>query len=94
MQTNPEAPTRSTTRKGAQLLGEHPIDVVLLATDLEPSKEFHAGNLGLEILYESEEEITYKCGGDSQPPVTRAPSGRLTSKPDGLAGARPGRGTR
>jgi catechol 2,3-dioxygenase-like lactoylglutathione lyase family enzyme len=32
------------------VLGEHPIDVVLLATDLESSKEFYAGKLGLCLL--------------------------------------------
>jgi catechol-2,3-dioxygenase len=57
------------------MLGEHPIDVVLLATDLESSKEFYAGKLGLEILSESEEEITYKCGGDSQLVVTKSTTG-------------------
>ena len=36
------------------MLGDHPIDVVLLATDLEASKEFYAGKLGLEILNESD----------------------------------------
>ena len=35
------------------MLGDHPIDVVLLATDLETSKDFYAGKLGLEILNES-----------------------------------------
>ena len=57
------------------MLGEHPIDVVLLATDLESSKEFYAGKLGLEILNESEEAITYKCGGDSQLAVTKSTTG-------------------
>jgi catechol-2,3-dioxygenase len=57
------------------MLGEHPIDVVLLATDLESSKEFYAGKLGLEILSESEEEITYKCGGDSRLAVTKSATG-------------------
>lgn len=57
------------------MLGDHPIDVVLLATDLETSKEFYAGKLGLEILRESEEEITYKCGGDSQLAVTKSTTG-------------------
>jgi catechol 2,3-dioxygenase-like lactoylglutathione lyase family enzyme len=57
------------------MLGEHPIDVVLLATDLEASKEFYAGKLGLEILHESEEEVTYKCGGDSQLVVTKSTTG-------------------
>jgi catechol-2,3-dioxygenase len=57
------------------MLGDHPIDVVLLATDLESSKQFYAGKLGLEILSESEEEITYKCGGDSRLSVTRSTTG-------------------
>jgi catechol-2,3-dioxygenase len=58
-----------------RMLGEHPIDVVLLATDLESSKQFYAGKLGLEILNESEEAITYKCGGDSQLAVTKSTTG-------------------
>jgi catechol-2,3-dioxygenase len=58
-----------------RVLGDHPIDVVLLATDLESSKEFYAGKLGLEILNESEEAITYKCGGDSQLAVTKSTTG-------------------
>jgi catechol 2,3-dioxygenase-like lactoylglutathione lyase family enzyme len=57
------------------MLGDHPIDVVLLATDLETSKDFYAGKLGLEILNESEEAITYKCGGDSQVAVTKSTTG-------------------
>jgi catechol-2,3-dioxygenase len=39
------------------------MNVVLLATDLEESKDFYAGKIGLEILDESEEAITYRCGG-------------------------------
>jgi catechol 2,3-dioxygenase-like lactoylglutathione lyase family enzyme len=61
--------------KGEAVLGDHPIDVVLLATDLESSKDFYAGKLGLEILNESEEAITYKCGGDSQLAVTKSTTG-------------------
>ena len=57
------------------MLGDHPIDVVLLATDLESSKQFYAGKLGLEILNESEEAITYKCGGDSRLAVTKSTTG-------------------
>jgi catechol 2,3-dioxygenase-like lactoylglutathione lyase family enzyme len=57
------------------MLGDHPIDVILLATDLEESKEFYAGKLGLEILRESEAEIVYKCGGDSLLAVTKSTVG-------------------
>jgi catechol-2,3-dioxygenase len=57
------------------MLGDHPIDVVLLATDLETSKAFYAGKLGLEILNENDEAITYKCGEDSWLAVTRSTTG-------------------
>ena len=57
------------------MLGEHPIDVVLLATDLEASKAFYAGKLGLEILRENDEEVVYKCGGDSRLAVTKSTTG-------------------
>jgi catechol 2,3-dioxygenase-like lactoylglutathione lyase family enzyme len=57
------------------MLGDHPITVVLLATDLESSKDFYAGKLGLEILREAEDAITYKCGGESQLAVTKSTTG-------------------
>ncbi len=57
------------------MLGEHPINVVLLATDLEESKQFYADKLGLEVLDDSEEAVTYKCGGDSQLVVTKSTVG-------------------
>lgn len=57
------------------MLGNHPIEVVLLATDLDESKDFYAGKLGLEILSESPEAITYKCGSDSQLAVTMSTVG-------------------
>ena len=57
------------------MLGNNPIDVVLLATDLGESKDFYAGKLGLEILTEYEDEIIYKCGGDSRLTVTKSTTG-------------------
>jgi catechol 2,3-dioxygenase-like lactoylglutathione lyase family enzyme len=57
------------------MLGDHPIDPVLLATDLEESKGFYAGKLGLEILNESEAAIVYKCGGDHLLAVTKSTVG-------------------
>jgi catechol 2,3-dioxygenase-like lactoylglutathione lyase family enzyme len=57
------------------MLGEHPIDVVLLATDLDTSKEFYAGKLGLEVLNEGEDAITYKCGGTGNLVVTKSTTG-------------------
>jgi catechol 2,3-dioxygenase-like lactoylglutathione lyase family enzyme len=35
-----------------KLRGEHPIDVVLLATDLDASRDFYATRVGLELLSE------------------------------------------
>jgi catechol-2,3-dioxygenase len=66
------------------MLGDHPIDVVLLATDLESSKQFYAGKLGLEILNESEEAITYKCGGDSRLAVTKSTTGTADEQTQAL----------
>ena len=57
------------------MLGNHPLDVVLLATDLESSKAFYAGKLGLEILMENEDEVLYKCGGDSRLALTKSTTG-------------------
>jgi catechol 2,3-dioxygenase-like lactoylglutathione lyase family enzyme len=57
------------------MLGDHPLHVVLLATDLQESKDFYAGKLGLEILSESDYEVTYKCGGASQLSVTKSTTG-------------------
>lgn len=57
------------------MLGEHPIDVVLLATDLGSSKEFYSGKLGLEILDENEAAIVYRCGGESRLVVTASTTG-------------------
>ena len=77
------------------MLRDHPIDVVLLATDLGSSKEFYAGKLGLEILNESDEAITYKCGGDSHLAVTKSTTGTARRADAGqLAGERPGRRAR
>jgi extradiol dioxygenase family protein len=57
------------------VLGEHPISVLLLATDLEESKAFYGGKLGLDIHRESDSAITYKCGGESQLVITKSTTG-------------------
>ena len=56
------------------MLGDHPLDVVLLATDLESSKQFYAGKLGLEVFNESPEAITYRSG-DGFMAVTKSTTG-------------------
>jgi catechol-2,3-dioxygenase len=61
------------------VLGEYPIDVMLLATDLGVAREFYGSKIGLEILIESKEFLTFKCGGDSRLVVTLSTAG--TSEP-------------
>jgi len=48
------------------MLGNHPIDVVLLAPDLEAVKDFYVNKVGLEVLEEDPFTLTLKCGGDSR----------------------------
>jgi predicted enzyme related to lactoylglutathione lyase len=47
------------------MLGDYPIDVVLLAPDLETSKDFYAKKVGLKIVEESPNGVTFTCGGAS-----------------------------
>jgi catechol-2,3-dioxygenase len=57
------------------MLAEQPIDVMLLGTDLGVAKEFYAEKIGLEILLESDDFVTFKCGGDSRLVVTKSSTG-------------------
>jgi catechol-2,3-dioxygenase len=54
------------------MLAEHPIDVMLLATDLGVAKEFYRERIGLEVLIESSDFVTFGCGGDSRLVVTKS----------------------
>ena len=64
------------------MLGEHPIDVMLTATDLGPVKQFYRDLVGLEVLIDSDDFVTFRCGGDSRLVVTRSstPSGDPQTK--------------
>jgi catechol-2,3-dioxygenase len=57
------------------MLGEHPIDVMLLSTDLAVAKDFYGGKIGLEILIENDDFLTFKCGGDSRLVLTKSSTG-------------------
>lgn len=57
------------------MLSEHPIDVVLLATDLDASKDFYANKIGLPVLNANSEAVTFKCGGDSHLVITKSTVG-------------------
>lgn len=57
------------------MLGEYPIDVVLLAPDLDAAKAFYTNQIGLEVLTEHPGGINFKCGGGSQLAVTKSSVG-------------------
>ena len=57
------------------MLGDFPIDVVLLATDLEASKDFYANKIGLEIVNDTPYAVQFKCGGASQLGVSKSSVG-------------------
>jgi catechol-2,3-dioxygenase len=54
------------------MLAKHPIDVMLTATDLAVARQFYGDTIGLDILIESDEFLTFRCGGDSRLVVTRS----------------------
>ena len=64
------------------MLAKHPIDVMLTATDLGVAKRFYGDRIGLDVLIESEDFVTFGCGGDSRLVVTRtsSPSGEQQTK--------------
>jgi catechol-2,3-dioxygenase len=57
------------------MLGDYPVHVVLLSLDLADTRRFYHDQLGLEILNESEEAITFRCGGESSIAVTSSTVG-------------------
>jgi len=57
------------------MLGDYPVDVMLLATDLGAARRFYGGTLGLELLVEDEQFLTFGCGGDSRLVVTKSITG-------------------
>ena len=57
------------------MLGDQPIDVMLLATDLAAAKDFYGDRIGLELLIENDDFLTFKCGGDSRLVLTRSSTG-------------------
>jgi catechol-2,3-dioxygenase len=57
------------------MLANHPIDPMILATDLGAAREFYGDRIGLEVLIESDDFLTFRCGGDSRLVVTRSSTG-------------------
>ena len=57
------------------MLSQYPIDVVLLAPDIEASREFYANKVGLSVLTDSPGAVTFKCGGDSRLVISKSSVG-------------------
>jgi len=64
------------------MLGDHPIDVILLAKDLPEAKAFYVDKIGLEIANEAPDgdAVEFNCGGDSQLAVTASTTGTADSQ--------------
>jgi catechol 2,3-dioxygenase-like lactoylglutathione lyase family enzyme len=57
------------------MLIEHPVDVMLLSTDLAVARSFYEDKLGLEVVLADEQFLTFACGGDSRLVVTKSTVG-------------------
>ena len=58
------------------VLSENPAFPILLSTDLDASRDFYHGVLGLEILREDAgDRIVFRCGGGTQLAVTASTIG-------------------
>ena len=58
------------------MLSDHPVFPILLSKDLDASRTFYHGVLGLEILREDpDDRIVFKCGVGTQIAVTKSTVG-------------------
>jgi len=57
------------------MLGDYPIDVVLLATDLDAARDFYRDKIGLQIVNENPNAVTFKCGNGSQLAISKSSVG-------------------
>lgn len=62
------------------MLRDSALDVVLLATDLQAAKEFYAEKLALPLIDDSEESLTFSCGGGSRVLITKSTTGTADSQ--------------
>lgn len=60
---------------GDAVLSDHPIEVVLLATDLQASKTFYTEKVGLEIVREREDAVWFKCGVEGRLSISASTTG-------------------
>ena len=57
------------------MLGHHPIEVVLLSTDLKASREFYAEKIGLETVRETDYAVCFKCGNEGRLSISASTTG-------------------
>ena len=57
------------------MLGDSPLDVVLLATDLDAANDFYANKLGLPVVGRSEQSLTFSCGDGSRLVISKSETG-------------------
>jgi hypothetical protein len=48
---------------------------MLLATDLGVARDFYGDRVGLEVLIERDDFLTFQCGGDSRLAITKSTTG-------------------
>lgn len=57
------------------MLKDHPVEVILLATDLAASKNFYAQKLGLELESENDKTVVFRCGGNTRLSLSASTTG-------------------
>lgn len=57
------------------MLGDHPIDTLLLATDLDAARDFYSGKIGLTLLTDNPHLLCFACGGDHRLFISRSTVG-------------------
>jgi catechol 2,3-dioxygenase-like lactoylglutathione lyase family enzyme len=63
------------------MLGDHPVFPILLSTDLDASRAFYHGVLGLEIMREDEgDRIVFRSGAGTQLVVTLSTIGTFDTQ--------------
>src|SRR4051812_32344985 len=62
------------------MLRESPLDVVLLATDLDVARDFYSNKLGLPLINGSEQSLTFSCGDGSRVIISKSESGTADSQ--------------
>jgi predicted enzyme related to lactoylglutathione lyase len=62
------------------MLRDSPLDVVLLAIDLDAAKDFYGNKLALPSIDESEQSLTFSCGGSSRVVISKSSTGTADSQ--------------